>query len=135
MFSVLFWQDSWFFICVSKLSSSGRMFQNIINNWENLDQDKNSLMFVLIAPILFLQLSLGHFNTAWSLRSGQNSTQDFQMTRRSTTTKQLSLMRPGEDLHKKLYCLIDMDLLDLDLLLILNSARTMYCASVCAHKI
>ena len=44
-------------------------------------------------------------------------------------------MRPGEDLHKKLYCLIDMDLLDLDLLLILNSARTMYCASVCAHKI
>ena len=135
MLNILLWHDSWFFISVSKLSSTGRMFQNIINNWENLDQDKNSLMFVLIAPILFLQLSLGHFNTAWSLRSGQNSTQDFQMTRRSTTTKQLSLMRPGEDLHKKLYCLIDMDLLDLDLLLILNSARTMYCASVCAHEI
>ena len=31
--------QTWFFICVSKLSSSGRMSQNIINNWENLDQD------------------------------------------------------------------------------------------------
>ena len=63
MLNILLWHDSWFFISVSKLSSTGRMFQNIINNWENLDQDKNSLMFVLIAPILFLQLPWGHFNT------------------------------------------------------------------------
>ena len=70
-------------------------------------------MFVLIAPILFLQLPRrGHVHTAaaWSLRAVQDSAQDFPMTRRSTTTKQLSLKRPSEDLHKKLYCLIDMDL-------------------------
>lgn len=105
---------------------SGRMSQNIINNWENLDRDcellnlgklmsqKQSNVCFNSSHLISTITTTGtrpHCCPAWSLRTVQDSAQDFPMTRRSTTTKQLSLMRPSQDLHKKLYCLIDMDLL------------------------
>ena len=92
------------------------MFQNIINNWENLDQDCELLNLVKLmwqkqSNVCFNSSHLISTITVGTLQhclTVQDSSQDFPMTWRSTTTKQLSLMRPSEDLHKKLYCLIDL---------------------------